>query len=439
MELLKYVKERKLGLSICLLLFILLMVSLVLRNIELEDNLYPASIFLMTLVFIFSQYFDFEYRYFIGFALVMLVACPFLLIGGYEKLAEYFANYVYGFLVLGIVCYFLDRLREKIIKKGYFKIITLSCLILIITVTPIIFYGTYFLGRLPRLADYTVITKNAIVKSSEFIKDKYLRTFNKEIYYSKKDFVIIDGVKVKEDIIIGIDSPKKDSYVSGIVNVKGWTIEKNLIYDSGIDRIEFFLGGKPGEGKYLGKFTQEYNPEIETINYIENLYINFYNRKPFGSELDFWAINLESNIMSYYDVAANIIINESNFMEKNLSNEDFLMKLYRGLLNKDNDGFWTDRLEADLTREDMLYIIINSIESNILSENYYESITIKENYLDIIRRDVGEKYGKQFALSGFSFEFDSTKFNNGKYEIYIYARSPDFGWDYEVIDININN
>ncbi|GAG60015.1 unnamed protein product, partial [marine sediment metagenome] len=116
MKLLKYMKERKLGLSICLSLFVLLVVSLVLRNTK--PGLYPVSIFLMFLVFIFSQYFDFEYRYFIGFALILLVTCPFLLIAKYETLAEYFANYVYGFLVLGVIGYFFDNLREKLKSKG---------------------------------------------------------------------------------------------------------------------------------------------------------------------------------------------------------------------------------------------------------------------------------------------------------------------------------
>lgn len=332
--------------------------------------------------------------------------------------------------------YFLDNLKEKLKTKGLSRLYRISFLYILI---PILLLSiVIFIKDFRNDAYYTVFTKNAIVKSSEFIKDKYLRTFNKEIYYGKKDFVIIDGVKIEENIIIYIDSPKKDGYIPGKVIFKGWAIEKNSIYDSGIDRIEFFLGGKPGEGKYLGVFSQEYNPELETINYIENLYSNFYNRKPFSSELDFWAINLEYNIMSYYDIAGNII-NKLNFMDRSLSNEDFTSALYNGLLNRDWDGSWVDKLEADLTREGLLYIIINSEEFHKRSENYYESISIKENDLDIIRRDVGEKYGKQFNLSGFNFEFDSTKFKNGKYEIYIYARSPVFGWNYTKLKIQIEN
>ncbi|MBC8386594.1 MAG: DUF4214 domain-containing protein, partial [Actinobacteria bacterium] len=125
--------------------------------------------------------------------------------------------------------------------------------------------------------------------------------------------------------------------------------------------------------------------------------------------------------------------------KKSLSNEDFLRSLYAGLLNRDWDGTWIDRLETDLIREDILYIIINSEEFKKYSEIYYENISLKENDLDIIRKDVGEKYGKQFYLSVFEFSFDSTKFSNGEHTIYIYAHSPIFGWDYKTLKINISN
>lgn len=431
----KFVKEKKLGLSLLLLFFTLLIFSLFLRSIFL-GGLYPYSIFFIILVFIFSQYFDFGYKLLISFSLVLMLFCIFFVLINNYPLAESFGTYVYAFLVLGILGYFLDNLKEKLKTKGLSRLYRISFLYILI---PILLLSiVIFIKDFRNDAYYTVFTKNAIVKSSEFIKDKYLRTFNKEIYYGKKDFVIIDGVKIEENIIIHIDSPKKDGYIPGKVIFKGWAIEKNSIYDSGIDRIEFFLGGKPGEGKYLGVFSQEYNPELETINYIENLYSNFYNRKPFSSELDFWAINLEYNIMSYYDIAGNII-NKLNFMDRSLSNEDFTSALYNGLLNRDWDGSWVDKLEADLTREGLLYIIINSEEFHKRSENYYESISIKENDLDIIRRDVGEKYGKQFYLSSFGFWFDSTKFSNGKHEVYIYAHSPIFGWDYTKLKIQIEN
>jgi hypothetical protein len=56
-----------------------------------------------------------------------------------------------------------------------------------------------------------------------------------------------------------------------------------------------------------------------------------------------------------------------------------------------------------------------------------------------MRKDVGEKYGKQFYLSGFNFQFDSTGYKNGNHTIYIFAHSPIFGWDYKTLIINIEN
>ena len=52
---------------------------------------------------------------------------------------------------------------------------------------------------------------------------------------------------------------------------------------------------------------------------------------------------------------------------------------------------------------------------------------------------MGEKYGKQFYLSGFDVYLDSTKVENGMHTIYIYAHSPVFGWDYKTLTVNIEN
>jgi len=264
------------------------------------------------------------------------------------------------------------------------------------------------------------------------------RIFKKQEYYSKKDFVIIDGEKVKEEITIFKYFSKEGIPFSGKIKINGWAIEKNAKYDSGIDRIEFFLDGKPGEGKYLGKFTQNYKAELETKNYIENLYFNFYNRLPSNYELEFWAINLEHNIMSYYEVADNII-RKSGLMESGIPREDFFPLLYAGLLNSDWNGDWSARFDTDPTYEELLYIVINSEAFKVHSKSYYENISIKDNDLDIIRKGIGEKYGKQFYLSGFSFKFDSTTVSDGEHTLYIYANSPLFGWDYQTVNLIIDN
>lgn len=434
MKVLKIFREKKVGSSFLLLFFTLLVVSLVLRNII--PGFYPVSVFFILLIFIFFQYFDFDYRLFAGFALALLILCPFLLIFKLKALAEYFANYVYCFLVLGIIGYFFDNLKEKLKSKGTIKIykkVFLSILIIFLLSSMFIFIKEYW-----RNTDYAGSMKETFVKFADNTKDKYLIAFRKDAYYSGVDYIEVDGKKISRDIVINIDNPKDDSIISKTIDLSGWSIETNSIYNTGIDKIEFFLDGKPGNGKYLGKFSQNYYAELESKNYIINLYINFYDRMPSAGELDYWEINLEYHIMSYYEVANNIIY-ESKFMEESLSNEDFLVRLYSGLLNRSWDGTWIDRLGTDLARVDILYSLINSEEFKKYSEIYYENVSLKENDLDIIRKDVGEKYGVQFYLSGFEFSFDSTKFSNGEHTIYIYAHSPLLGWDYRTVDINIKN
>jgi len=440
MKILKFVKVKKIGLLFLVSFFILLIVSLVLRNIF--SKTYPISIFFVVLIFILSQYFDFEYRYFISFALILLSTCPFLLIFKLNLLAEYFANYVYGFLVLGVVGYFFDNLREKLKSKVTIKIykkVFLSILIIFLLSSALIFVRDYW-----RNTDYTVLIKENFVKFADSAKDKYLRTFRKDIYYSGLDVIEVDGKKISRDIIINIDNPKAGSNISKTIDLSGWAIETNSIDNTGIDKIKFFFDGIPGKGKYLGSFSiPYYKSDIETVKFLENLYLQFYNRKPFKGELSYWTINLEGRIVSCQDVVLNIV-NSKRFINRNLKNEDFVEVLYLGLFNREADEgglkYWTDLLnEGGADRYGILNIFLNSEEFKIKSDNYYNTVPLRKETLSIMRKNVADMYGKQFYLSGFEFSFAGTKFSNGRHTIYVYANSPIFGWDYTVIYININN
>jgi len=349
-----------------------------------------------------------------------------------DSITFYITFYIPCFFILSFMLYLYE---EKIEKKITFrkKKISYLCMFCVFSVLFIFLFISFNLEQ-----PSTKIIASSIKIIANSTKQSINRIFKKQEYYSKKEFVIIDGEKVKEEIATSKYSSKQGITFSRKIKINGWAIEKNSKYDTGIDRIEFFLDGKPGEGKYLGKFTQNYSAELETKKFIKNLYFNFYDRMPDSSELNFWAINLEYSIMSYSEVANNII-NKYDFMGRNLSNKDFLGRLFAGLFRRDWDGNWIDRLENDLSREDILYIFINSIEFNKLSEDYYKNITLKNHNLDIIRKDIAEEYGKQFCLSGFRFEFDSTAFPNGEHTLYIYAHSPVFGWDYQTVNLMIEN
>ncbi|MBM3700868.1 MAG: hypothetical protein FJW68_08185, partial [Actinobacteria bacterium] len=241
-------KEKKIGLSFLAAFFLLLIISLF--SLSIFPQLYQISIFFAVMIFIFSQYFDFEYRLLIGFALFLLIICLFLLIFKLDTLAIYFANYVYAFLALGIIGYFFDNLREKLKSKGIIKIykkVFLSILVLFL------FFSAFTIVRDFKInPDYPVVIKENHNKFISDVKDKYIRTFKKEIYYSGLDIVEVYGKKISRDIIINIDNPKANKVISKTILLSGWAIETNSKYDSGIDRIEFFLNGKPGKGKYLG-------------------------------------------------------------------------------------------------------------------------------------------------------------------------------------------
>ncbi|MBM3713656.1 MAG: DUF4214 domain-containing protein [Actinobacteria bacterium] len=436
----KFLKEKKIGLSFLIAFFLFLVISLLSRNIF--PQIYQISIFFVVLIFIFSQYFDFEYRLLIGFALFLLIICLFLLIFKLDTLAIYFANYVYGFLTLGIIGYFFDNLREKLKSKGTIRIY--KKVFLAILVLFLFFSAFIIVGDFKSNPDYPVVIKENYNKFVYDVKDKYIRTFKKEIYYSGLDTVEAHGKKISRDIIINIDNPKADKVISKTSLLSGWAIETNSKYDSGIDRIEFFLNGKPGKGKYLGSIsTPDYKINIETVRVIENLFMQFYNRKPTEKELSYWTINLELRILSFKNVALNIV-NNKEFINKNLSNEDFIKVLYLGLLNREaeEDGLKNWSVGLSLGAVDRFEVIdrfLNSEEFKLKSDNYYNLVPLKQETLNILRKDAGNKYGEQFYLSGFNVDFDSTKLKNGNYKLYVYAHSPVFGWDYKEVNFFIEN
>ena len=136
MFLLKDIKERKLLFSFYIAIYVLLMLVLVCRFFK--PSLYLISMGLMYVIVTMSQYFDLNYKYSVIYGLIILFICPFLLVFDYRQIAEYFVNYVYGFLALGFIGYFLDGFRKRLIinrKFRKYRIIVLVLFFLVIGIT----------------------------------------------------------------------------------------------------------------------------------------------------------------------------------------------------------------------------------------------------------------------------------------------------------------
>jgi len=440
MELLKLFKAKRIRtIVLILILFIIFIASLFIRNIV--PSFYVFSIFFIILVFIFSQYLNFEYKLYILFALILFIFLFFIIVlKGRSGLAESFGNYIILLLAFSAVGYYLDRLRQKLEEKGKNKIYKTAFLYILFAF--LILSVVIFIKDFYNDAEYAALIKKGILNSAEVVKSNYLRVFDKDRYYSKVNNATINSQTYEPHFVIGIDSPEQGSNLSGSATIKGFAIEAGSTNNTGIDRLEFFLDGKPGDGKYLGRYKAAFEGQEPTIELINNLYSNFYDRLPTKDELSFWSMNLEWHVISYYDVI-NIFKDNSKILDVSPNKEMYVTILYKVVLNREVDGeglkFWIDKLSSGTSYQDVLNSILGSGEFSTLSDNYYNKIkTIKPDPC-LVRKEIGDKYGKQFYLSGFSFIFDSTKFKNGEHSLYAYARSPVFGWDYAKINLTIDN
>ena len=176
----------------------------------------------------------------------------------FYRLIDRITFYIPCFFILSFIGFIYE---EKIEKKITFrkKKISYLCMFCVFSVLFIFLFIS---------SNLEAPTTRIVIHST---KQSINRFFNKQDYFRKKEFVIIDGEKVKEEITIFTYFSKEGIPFSGKIKINGWAIEKNSKYDSGIDRIEFFLDGKPGEGKYLGRFSQNYDAELETKKFIKNL------------------------------------------------------------------------------------------------------------------------------------------------------------------------
>ncbi len=134
----------------------------------------------------------------------------------------------------------------------------------------------------------------------------------------------------------------RDSIVDGFVNSNEWA---NVCFLAGIES-----GGS-------GEVTVVKEPTAENISFTNRLYETCLGRDADQEGLDFWAGELANKKMTGTEVAYGFFFSEQ-FINKNLSDKDFVNTLYSTILGRaaDPDGFdfWMNQL-ANSDRQTVFY------------------------------------------------------------------------------------
>jgi hypothetical protein len=106
---------------------------------------------------------------------------------------------------------------------------------------------------------------------------------------------------------------------------------------------------------------------------VNRFYSSFLKRTATKIELDGWVDRLKSGVSSAKDFADHLIL-KKEFFEQRIMDEDFLILLYRALLNRDPDPrglkYWLNALSGDKDRIDALKSFAHSREFRQLCTKY---------------------------------------------------------------------
>lgn len=431
MNIVNYISYRKKELTILSILFLLLILTLVFRKNN--SNLFIYSILIIYLFVLFSQLFDLKNRVYAFPALIFLISCPFLSIFKQEAIAQSFGNHAYIFITLTILGIFFDKLREKSKLKGKIKVFKISIsimLTILITVTTIFYFNNILYS----------------LKDTELL----LKKFKSQIYFNQKHisfrYQIIDGKLKKNNMQMEVTFPNSAKEKNMFVNifVEGWALDKNSKNNTGINIVEFWLDGKPGEGKFLG------NANLGIIrDDISNAYGTQYKNCGFSGNFKIENIESGSHKIFVYalsplfgwdyklvDIEIKKYTNKEKIEETKLKNKNiqiFIDKPQENqTINKNFkiEGWSIDNIANLNTGIDSIEIWLDGFPG--------EGKLIAESNLNIDRTDVAEYLGKQqYLKSGYSFEFNKDKFKQGKHIIYIFVHSVYSGWAFRDIRIEV--
>jgi len=136
---------------------------------------------------------------------------------------------------------------------------------------------------------------------------------------------------------------------------------------------------------FLGLFSLKplkiYGEETGSVeDFVSRFYEVCLSRQPDETGIVKFSSDLKSGVKTGADIAKEII-NSNEFKSRNLSNQDYLIVLYKAFFNRDPDeqGFviWLDRLDKGSSRNYILSGFINSTEFVNLCRNY----NIRAGYL----------------------------------------------------------
>lgn len=118
---------------------------------------------------------------------------------------------------------------------------------------------------------------------------------------------------------------------------------------------------------------QACSSEIAVENFVSRFYQECLNRQPDPGGLAFWTGSLLNHDLTGADVARGFIFS-NEFIEKNMSSENFLLILYRAFFDRAPDptgfNFWLTELNGGADRGDILDGFLNSNEFIELCRRY---------------------------------------------------------------------
>ncbi|MCL4386584.1 MAG: hypothetical protein M1326_09795, partial [Cyanobacteria bacterium] len=389
-------------------------------------------------LFIFSQYFNFDYRLFISFALFLLIICPFLLIAKLNTLAEYFASYVYGFLCLGVIGFFLDNLREKAKNKGKLKVYKLfiTFFISLMIIFTIFFYFNNFLISFKDVKLY-------------FLKETNQQRYFEE-YYKGINKIFTNGKFISNEVLMDITFPDEKLKFVDQVHIEGWALDKNSNKNSGIDKVEVWLDGKPGQGKFLGNANLGININPVISGFTEDKFKNC----GFNADIKIENINsgnhdlyvyAHSDLFGWVYKEINIeIINTKDYSNKNkIAEAELYDKDIKIYIDKPND---LEIIYDNFEIEGWALDLNSSIDSNNPGIDKIEvwldgypgiGKLLIEGNLNKERSDLVPVFGKQFLKAGYLYKLNMNDIGKGKHMIFVFAHSIYSGWSKNSVRIEV--